>query len=95
MNLFHMDFSGPDAIDKAIATGLDLDGSQIPKEMLSLYKEVMEKENTRERSGVQKSMRNRIIRTGAKHYDQSTLNQLLINAGWEGLKEKEVSFFFS
>ena len=27
-----MDFSGPDAIDKAIEVGLDLDGSPIPLE---------------------------------------------------------------
>ena len=37
-----MDFSGPDAIDKAIETGHDFDGSLIPEEMLRLYKEVMD-----------------------------------------------------
>ena len=36
-----MDFSGPDAIDKAIKAGVDLDGSPIPLEMLALYREVM------------------------------------------------------
>ena len=89
-----MDFSGPDAIDKAIEAGLDLDGSQIPIEMLNLYREVMDKEITRKRSGVKKSMRNRIVRTGAKHFEQNTLNQRLIEAGWEGLKPKEIEFFF-
>ncbi len=89
-----MDFSGPDSIDKAIEAGLDLDGSPIPLEMLNLYREVMDKEGERQRSGVQKSMRNRIVRTGAKHFDQKTLNQRLIHAGWEGLKQKEVEFFF-
>ena len=89
-----MDFSGPDAIDKAIEAGLDLDGSPIPEEMLSLYKEVMEKEGSRRRSGVKKSMRNRIVRSGAKHFDQCTLNDRLIEAGWEGLKRKEIDFFF-
>ena len=64
-----MDFSGPDAIDKAIKAGLDLDGTPIPSEMLSLYREVMDKENARKRSGVKKSMRNRIVKTGAKHFD--------------------------
>ncbi|WP_269623524.1 DUF4090 family protein [Prochlorococcus marinus] len=89
-----MDFSGPDAIDKAIRSGLDLDGTPIPLEMLSLYREVMEKEGARKRSGVKKSMRNRIVRSGAKHFDKDILNQRLIDAGWEGLKSKEVDFFF-
>ena len=90
-----MDFSGPDAVDKAIAAGVDIDGSPIPSEMLKLYKEVMDKEGARKRSGVKKSMRNRIVRTGAKHLDQGSLNQRLINAGWEGLKSKEIEFFFN
>ena len=90
-----MDFSGPDAIDKAIELGLDLDGIPIPLKMLSLYREVMKKEGARKRSGVKKSMRNRIVRTGAKHFDKDTLNQRLIDAGWEGLNKKEDDFFFS
>ncbi len=89
-----MDFSGPDSIDKAVEAGLDLDGSPIPKEMLNLYREVMEKEGARKRSGVKKSMRNRIVRSGAKHFDKDTLNQRLVEADWEGLKPKEVEFFF-
>ncbi len=90
-----MDFSGPDAIDQAIGKGLDLDGSPIPVEMLNLYREVMDKEGARKRSGVKKSMRNRIVRSGAKHFNQEILNQKLIDAGWEGLKPKEVEFFFN
>ena len=89
-----MDFSGPDAIDKAIKAGLDLDGTPIPSEMLDLYKEVMDKENARKRSGVKKSMRNRIVKTGAKHFDQYTLNSRLIKAGWDGLRPKEIEFFY-
>ena len=89
-----MDLSGPDAIDKAIDAGIDLDGSPLPEAMLSLYREVMDKEGQRKRSGVRKSMRNRVVRTGAKHFDQATLNQRLVDAGWEGLKEKEISFFY-
>ena len=89
-----MGFSGPGAIDKAIEAGLDLDGSPIPLEMLNLYREVMDKEGARKRSGVKKSMRNRIVRSGAKHFDQETLNKRLVEAGWEGLKPKEVKFFF-
>ena len=89
-----MDFSGPDAIDKAIEVGVDLDGSPIPAEMLSLYNEVMAHESARKRSGVRKSMRNRIVRSGAKHFDQKTLNHRLVEAGWAGLTQKEIEFFF-
>ena len=90
-----MEFSGPDAIDKAIETGLDLDGSRIPSEMLILYREVMDKENSRKRSGVKKSMRNRIVKTGSKHFNQETLNSRLIKAGWDGLRTKEIDFFYN
>ena len=90
-----MEFSGPEAIDNAIQAGLDLDGSPIPSEMLTLYREVMDKENARKRSGVKKSMRNRIVKTGSKHFDQDTLNTRLINAGWDGLKAKEIEFFYN
>ena len=89
-----MDLSGPDAIDKAIDAGVDLDGSPLPDAMLSLYREVMTLEGQRKRSGVRKSMRNRVVRTGAKHFDQDTLNKRLLEAGWEGLKAKEIAFFF-
>ena len=89
-----MNFTGPDAIDKAIQAGHDLDGSPIPPEMLDLYRDVMQKENARKRSGVKKSMRNRIVKTGSKHFDQETLNSRLIKAGWEGLKAKEIDFFY-
>ena len=90
-----MEFSGPNAIDKAIEAGLDLDGTPIPSEMLILYKEVMDKENARKRSGVKKSMRNRIVKSGSKHFDRDTLNSRLIDAGWDGLKPKEIQFFYS
>ena len=90
-----MDFSGPDAIDKAIQAGLDLDGSPIPSEMLILYREVMDKENARKRSGVKKSMRNRIVKTGSKHFNKDTLNSRLIEAGWDGLRTKEIEFFYN
>ena len=90
-----MEFTGPKAIDNAIQAGLDLDGSPIPPKMLNLYREVMDKENLRKRSGVKKSMRNRIVKSGAKHFDQDTLNSLLIKAGWDGLKTKEIDFFYN
>ncbi len=62
--------------------------------MLNLYNEVMELESQRTRSGVKKSMRNRIVKTGSKHFDQETLNNRLTSAGWDGLKEKEIAFFY-
>ena len=83
------------AVDDAIKTGIDLDGTPIPPKMLELYNRIMNEENKRERSGVKKSMRNRIVKTGSKHFDKETLDQLLIDSGWEGLKEKEISFFYN
>jgi hypothetical protein len=87
--------SGPGGIDEAIASGLDLDGSPIPAAMVTLYTEVMEMEGRRQRSGVRKSMRNRIVRTGSKHLDQASLDARLKAAGWEGLKQKEIAFFYT
>ena len=89
-----MAIAGPEGVDDAIAAGLDLDGSPIPEEMLSLYNEVMELESRRARSGVTKSMRNRIVKTGSKHLDQQSLDARLKAAGWEGLKAKEIAFFY-
>ena len=90
-----MAIAGPGGVDDAIAAGVDLDGTPIPPAMLVLYREVMELESKRARSGVKKSMRNRIVKTGAKHFDQQALNQRLIDAGWDGLKDKEIAFFYS
>jgi hypothetical protein len=89
-----MAISGPDGVDAAIAAGLDLDGSPIPAPMLALYQEVMDLEAGRARSGVKKSMRNRVVRTGAKHMDRETLDRRLREAGWDGLKQKEIDFFY-
>ena len=89
-----MAIAGPGGVDAAIASRIDLDGSPIPQEMLSLYTEVMDLESQRARSGVKKSMRNRVVKTGSKHFDQETLDARLKAAGWEGLKAKEVAFFY-
>jgi hypothetical protein len=78
-----MAIAGPGGVDEAIASGLDLDGTPIPAAMLALYNEVMDLESQRARSGVKKSMRNRIVKTGAKHFDQETLNSRLQAAGWD------------
>ena len=89
-----MAIAGPDGVDAAIKAGLDLDGSPIPEAMLALYNQVLDLESQRARSGVLKSMRNRVVKTGAKHFDQETLNQKLLEAGWDGLKDKEIAFFY-
>ena len=75
-----MAIAGPDGVDAAIKAGVDLDGSPIPAEKLNLYNEVMDLESQRSRSGVLKSMRNRVVKTGAKHFDQETLNHRLLAA---------------
>jgi hypothetical protein len=90
-----MTIAGPDGVDAAINAGIDLDGSPIPSAMLDLYNEVMDLESRRSRSGVTKSMRNRVVKTGCKHFDQATLDGRLRQAGWDGLKEKEIAFFYS
>ena len=89
-----MAIAGPDGVDAAIKAGVDLDGSPIPQEMLELYNQVMDLESKRARSGVLKSMRNRVVKTGAKHFDQTTLNNRLQDAGWDGLKDKEIAFYY-
>jgi hypothetical protein len=89
-----MAIAGPEGVDAAIAAGIDLDGTPIPPQMLALYREVMDLESRRARSGVKKSMRNRVVKTGCKHFDQATLDARLKAAGWDGLKEKEIAFFY-
>jgi hypothetical protein len=44
--------TGADAIDVAIASGIDFDGTPIPQAKLDLYKQVMGLEAGRQRSGV-------------------------------------------
>ena len=89
-----MAIAGPDGVDAAIKAGVDLDGSPIPAPMLALYIAVMHLDSQRARSGVIKSMRNRVVKTGAKHFDRESLNQRLLDAGWDGLKDKEIAFYF-
>lgn len=88
------DTKGADAVDVAIAQGLDLDGSPIPPDRLKLYQDVMALEAGRQRSGVTNTMRSRIVRIGAKHIDREQLNQMLIDAGFPGLKDKEIAFYY-
>ncbi|MCF4969391.1 small RNA NsiR4-regulated ssr1528 family protein [Nostoc sp. CMAA1605] len=85
---------GADAIDEAIAKGIDFDGTPIPTAKLELYTKVMALEANRQRSGVSNTMRSRIIRIGAKHIPQAELDQLLIEAGFAPLKEKDIAFFY-
>jgi Protein of unknown function (DUF4090) len=85
---------GADAIDRAIEQGLDLDGSPIPQAKLELYHQVMALEAGRQRSGVSNTMRSRIVRIGAKHIPQDELNQMLADADFAPLKDKEVAFYY-
>ncbi len=86
--------TGADAVDVAIAKGVDLDGSPIPPEKLTLYTDVMALEANRQRSGVSNTMRSRIVRIGAKHIAQDELNQKLLDAGFTPLKDKEIAFYY-
>ena len=86
--------TGADAVDQAIAKGVDLDGSPIPADKLDLYNQVMALEANRQRSGVTNTMRSRIVRIGAKHISQDKLNEMLIKADFPPLKEKEIAFYY-
>ncbi len=86
--------TGADAVDVAIAQGIDFDGSPIPADKLNLYTDVMALEANRQRSGVTNTMRSRIVRIGAKHIPQDELNQKLLDAGFAPLKEKEIAFYY-
>jgi hypothetical protein len=88
------DTKGADAVDSAIAQGIDLDGSPIPPKKLELYNQVMGLEAGRQRSGVSNTMRSRIVRIGAKHIPQEELNQMLLDANFAPLKEKEIAFYY-
>ncbi|MBF2064922.1 MAG: DUF4090 family protein [Calothrix sp. C42_A2020_038] len=89
------DTKGADAIDEAIARGIDFDGTPIPEAKLDLYNKVMALEANRQRSGVSNTMRSRIVRIGAKHIPQAELDQMLADAGFAQLKEKEIAFYYS
>ena len=85
---------GADAVDDAIAKGIDLDGSAIEPEKLDLYNKVMALEGNRQRSGVKNTMRSRIVRIGAKHIAQDELNKMLEEADFVPLKDKEIAFYY-
>lgn len=86
--------TGADAIDVAIASGIDFDGTPIPAARLELYSKVMGIEAQRQRSGVTNTMRSRIVRIGAKHFPAEELNQMLAAAEFAPLKDKEVAFYY-
>jgi hypothetical protein len=88
------DTTGADAIDVAIASGLDFDGTPIPATKLDLYHKVMGLEAGRQRSGVSNTMRSRIVRIGVKHIAQAELDGMLAAADFAPLKEKEVAFYY-
>ena len=69
----------PESIERAILDGIDLSGTPLPKDMVTFYKEVMQKEADRI-CRVRVAMRKKIISVGSKHYDQETLNKRLLDA---------------
>ncbi len=71
-----------------------MDGSPIPENKLSLYNQVMGFEAGRQRSGVTNTMRSRIVRIGAKHLTQDELSQMLADAEFPPLKDKEIAFYY-
>ena len=87
--------TGADAVDHAIAQGLDLDGSPIPAAKLDLYRAVMGLEADRQRSGVSNTMRSRIVRIGAKHLNRTDLDAKLAAADFKALSDREVAFFYT
>lgn len=93
-NQMNASTKGADAVDEAIAKGIDLDGSAIEPEKLDLYNKVMALEGNRQRSGVKNTMRSRIVRIGAKHISQDELNKMLSEADFLPLKEKEIAFYY-
>jgi Protein of unknown function (DUF4090) len=93
-NQASQDTKGADAIDEAIARGIDFDGTPIPEAKLDLYTRVMGLEANRQRSGVSNTMRSRIVRIGAKHIPQAELNEMLLGAGFAELKDKEIAFYY-
>ena len=86
--------TGADAIDVAIASGIDFDGTPIPQAKLDLYKQVMALEAGRQRSGVSNTMRSRIVRIGVKHLPQNEIDKMLVAADFAPLKDKEVAFYY-
>jgi Protein of unknown function (DUF4090) len=86
--------AGADAIDVAIASGIDFDGTPIPQAKLDLYNQVMALEAGRQRSGVSNTMRSRIVRIGVKHLPQNELDKMLVAADFAPLKDKEVAFYY-
>lgn len=95
MNQDQSTTTGADAVDVAIAQGIDFDGTPIPTVKVDLYHKVMSLEAQRQRSGVSNTMRSRIVRIGAKHIPQDELNQMLTDAGFAPLKDKEIAFYYS
>ena len=57
--------------------------------MFDLYNRIITEENKRYKEWFKKSMRNRWVKIGSKHFDKEILNKL-IDSVWEGLKEKEI-----
>lgn len=85
---------GAEAIEAAIARGVDLDDRPLPLPQLELYRTVMELEAGRPRSGVQRTLRDRIVRIGCKHFSPAELDLQLREVDFPGLTAREREFFY-
>ena len=66
-------------VDLAMQNGVNLDGTPIP-EKCQIYTTELWMRRIKDKGLVlKKSMRNRCVKTGFKHFDKETLNQLLID----------------
>ena len=86
--------SGADSVNQAIEKGIDLDGSPISQKMLDLYKKVQDLEATRKRHKATDCMRTRIVRSAHNYFSKEEMDELLEEAGWNLLSQKEIDFFF-
>lgn len=86
--------NGPEAVNRAIEKGIELDGSKISEIKLKLYNKVKDLESKRERHKAADCMRSRIVRSAHNFFTLEEINNELEKAGWNIISEKEKKFFF-
>ena len=85
--------NGPEAVNRAIEKGIELDGSKISETKLKLYNKIKELESKRERYKAADCMRTRIVRSAHNYFTLEEINKELEKAGWNSISEKEKKFF--
>ena len=85
--------NGPEAVNRAIEKGIELDGSKISETKLKLYNKIKELESKRERYKAADCMRTRIVRSAHNYFTLEEINKELEKAvGIVFLKKKRNSF---